>query len=80
MCLRFYHYYVHRWMFHPLLTRSLYLLRFYHIIFYTGCGTFKKKVCHNTRTLLSYLHFYARTEKVTGTPRPDRDSNSQHQW
>ena len=48
---------------HPLLKRSLYYLRFYHIIFYTGCGTFKKKVCHNTRTLLSYLHFYARTCK-----------------
>ena len=44
---------------HPLLKRSLYLLRFYHIIDYTECGTFLKRVCHNTRTLLSYLHFYA---------------------
>ena len=48
---------------HPFLKRSLYLLRFYHIIFSTGCGTFLKRVCHNTRTLLSYLHFYARTCK-----------------
>jgi hypothetical protein len=48
---------------HPLLKRSLYLLRFYHIIDYTECGTFLKRVCHNTRTLLSYLHFYARTCK-----------------
>jgi hypothetical protein len=48
---------------HPLLKRILYYLRFYHIIFYTGCGTFLKRVCHNTRTLLSYLHFYARTCK-----------------
>ena len=48
---------------HHLLKRSLYLLRFYHIIVYTGCGTFLKRVCHNTRTLLSYLHFYARTYK-----------------
>ena len=48
---------------HPFLKRSLYLLRFYHIIFYTRCGTFLKRVCHNTHTLLSYLHFYARTCK-----------------
>ena len=48
---------------HPFLKRSLYLLRFYHIIFYTGCGTFLKRVCHNTCTLLSYLHFYAHTCK-----------------
>ena len=37
---------------HPFLKRSLYLLRFNHFIVYTGCGT-----------LLSYLHFYARTCK-----------------
>jgi hypothetical protein len=48
---------------HPFLKRSLYLLRFNHFIVYTGCGTFLKRVCHNTRTLLSYLHFYARTYK-----------------
>ena len=48
---------------HPFLKRSLYLLRFNHFIVYTGCGTFLKRVCHNTRTLLSYLHFYARTCK-----------------
>ena len=48
---------------HPFLKRSLYLLRFNHILVYTGCGTFLKRVCHNTRTLLSYLHFYARTCK-----------------
>ena len=48
---------------HPFLKRRLYILRFYHIIFSTGCGTFLKRVCHNTRTLLSYLHFYARTCK-----------------
>jgi hypothetical protein len=48
---------------HLFLKRSLYLLRFNHLIFYTGCGTFVKRVCHNTRTLLSYLHFYARTCK-----------------
>ena len=33
------------------------------VLVYTGCGTFLKGVCHNTRTLLSYLHFYARTYK-----------------
>ena len=48
---------------HPFLKRSLHLLRFNHFIVYTGCGTFLKRVCHNTRTLLSYLHFYARTYK-----------------
>jgi hypothetical protein len=75
-CLRFYHIYVswfyHTYVFrrttsstdlHPFLKRSLYLLRFHHFIVYTGCGTFLKRVCHNTRTLLSYLHFYARTYK-----------------
>ena len=36
---------------------------FKHFIVYTGCGTVLKRVCHNTRTLLSYLHFYARTYK-----------------
>ena len=48
---------------HPFLKRSLYLIRFNHFVVYTGCGTFLKRVCHNTRTLLSYLHFYARTYK-----------------
>jgi hypothetical protein len=47
----------------PFLKCSLYLLRFNHFIVYTGCGTVLKRVCHNTRTLLSYLHFYARTYK-----------------
>ena len=51
---------------HPLLKRSLYFLRIlshYILYFIRDVEHFLKGVCYNTRTLLSYIRFSARTCK-----------------